>query len=79
MEKIHISKAKSLAGNFKISHAILCVIFSILFIFTALDIPIIANAATEDSGAGLGQTLNLSSYSANETAGYLWVYFFAYF
>ena len=26
MEKIHISKAKSLAGNFKISHAILCMI-----------------------------------------------------
>ena len=79
MEKIHISKAKSLAGNFKISHAILCVIFSILFIFTALDIPIIANAATEDSGTSLGQSLNLSSYSANETdessnetAGYLY-------
>lgn len=79
MEKTHISKAKSLAGNIKISHAILCVIFSILFIFTALNIPILAYAATEDSGASLGQSLNLSSYSANETdessnetAGYLY-------
>lgn len=80
MEKIHISKAKSLAGNFKISHAILCMIFSILFIFTALNIstPITAYAAG-DSGASLGQVLNLSTYSANEIdessneqAGYLY-------
>lgn len=80
MEKIHISKAKSLAGNFKISRTILCMIFSILFIFTALNIstPITAYAAG-DSGASLGQVLNLSTYSANEidessneTAGYLY-------
>lgn len=72
MEKQRTSKRK-------ISYTILCMIFSILFIFTALNIPIIANAATEDSGASLGQSLNLSSYSANETdessnetAGYLY-------
>ena len=57
MEKIHISKAKSLAGNFKISYVILCMIFSILFIFTALDIPIPAYAypvedATTANGLG---------------------------
>lgn len=55
-------------------------IFSILFIFTALFIskPISAYAAG-DSGSGLGQTMNLDSYSANEDdestneqAGYLY-------
>lgn len=87
MEKIHISKAKSLAGNFKISRTILCMIFSILFIFTALNIPTPITAYARqaegidgsDSGASLGQVLNLSTYSANETdessnetAGYLY-------
>lgn len=78
MEKQRIS-------NFKISRTIICMIFSILFIFTALNIPITAYARhTEgidgsDSGASLGQVLNLSTYSANEidessneTAGYLY-------
>lgn len=76
---------KQSASNIKISHAILSVIFSILFIFTALNIPITAYARQAegidglDSGASLGQVLNLSTYSANETdessnetAGYLY-------
>lgn len=76
---------KQSASNHKISHAILCVIFSIMFIFTALNIPITAYARQaegidgSDSGASLGQVLNLSTYSANEadessneTAGYLY-------
>lgn len=69
---------KQSASNHKISRTILCMIFSILFIFTALNIPITAYAAG-DSGASLGQVLNLSTYSANETdessnetAGYLY-------
>ena len=71
---------KQSASNHKISHTILCMIFSILFIFTALFIskPISAYAAG-DSGSGLGQTMNLDSYSANEDdestneqAGYLY-------
>lgn len=71
---------KQSASNHKISRTILCMIFSILFIFTALFIskPISAYAAGE-SGTSLGQVLNLSTYSANETdessnetAGYLY-------
>lgn len=71
---------KSITSNNKISYTILCMIFSILFIFTALFIskPISAYAAG-DSGSGLGQIMNLDSYSANEDdestneqAGYLY-------
>ena len=71
---------KQRTSNNKISYTILCMIFSILFIFTALFIskPISAYAAG-DSGSGLGQTMNLDSYSANEDdestneqAGYLY-------
>lgn len=71
---------KQSASNHKISHTILCMIFSILFIFTALFIskPISAYAE-DDSGANLGQIMNLDSYSANEDdestneqAGYLY-------
>lgn len=71
---------KQSASNRKISRTIPCMIFSILFIFTALFIskPITANAAG-DSGSGLGQIMNLDSYSANEDdestneqAGYLY-------
>lgn len=71
---------KQRTSNNKISYTILCMIFSILFIFTALFIskPISAYAAG-DSGASLGQVLNLGSFSANETdessnetAGYLY-------
>lgn len=76
---------KQSASNHKISHTILCMIFSILFIFTALNIPITAYARYTEgidgsgSGASLGQVLNLSTYSdnetdesSNETAGYLY-------
>lgn len=76
---------KQSASNHKISRTILCVIFSILFILTALNIPITAYARYTEgidgsgSGASLGQVLNLSTYSANETdessnetAGYLY-------
>ena len=71
---------KQSASNHKISRTILCMIFSILFIFTALFIskPISAYAE-DDSGANLGQIMNLDSYSANEDdestneqAGYLY-------
>lgn len=73
MEKQRIS-------NHKISRTILCMIFSILFIFTALNIPTPITAyAAGDSGASLGQIMNLDSYSANEDdestneqAGYLY-------
>ena len=64
---------KQRTRNNKISYTILCMIFSILFIFTALNIPITAYARQaegidgSDSGASLGQVLNLSTYSANET------------
>ena len=76
---------KQSASKRKISYTILCMIFSILFIFTALNIPITAYARYTEgidgsgSGASLGQVLNLSTYSANETdessnetAGYLY-------
>ena len=68
---------KSIISNLKISHAVLCMIFSILFIFTALNISIPLTAYAEETS--LGQTLNLGSFSANETdessneqAGYLY-------
>ena len=57
MEKIHISKAKSLAGNLKISHTILCMIFSILFIFTALNIPITAYARQASTASNQYDTI----------------------
>lgn len=76
---------KQSASNHKISRTIICMIFSILFIFTALNIPITAYARYTEgidgsgSGTSLGQVLNLSTYSANETdessnetAGYLY-------
>lgn len=71
---------KQRTSNHKISHTILCMIFSILFIFTALNIPTPITAyAAGGSGTSLGQVLNLSTYSANETdessnetAGYLY-------
>lgn len=76
---------KSITSNPKISYTILCMIFSILFILTALNFPTPAYARQaegidgSDSGASLGQVLNLSTYSANETdessnetAGYLY-------
>ena len=76
---------KQSASKRKISYTILCMIFSILFIFTALNIPITAYARYTEgidgsgSGTSLGQVLNLSTYSANETdessneqAGYLY-------
>lgn len=78
MEKQRIS-------NLKISHAVLCMIFSVLFILTALKFsnPIIAYARPADydgtAETSIGQTLNLGSFSANETdessneqAGYLY-------
>lgn len=68
---------KQSASNFKISRAILCMIFSILFILTALNISTPLTAYAEETS--LGQVLNLGSFSANETdessneqAGYLY-------
>ena len=57
---------KKSASSNKISHTILCVIFSILFIFTALNISPTLTAYAEDD-VSIGQVLNLGSYSANET------------
>ena len=71
---------KQSANNSKIKYFLLSILFSILFIFTALFIskPISAYAAG-DSGTSLGQIMNLDSYSANEDdestneqAGYLY-------
>lgn len=69
---------KKSASSNKISHTILSVIFSILFIFTALNISPTLTAYAEDD-VSIGQVLNLGSYSANETdessnetAGYLY-------
>lgn len=66
---------KQRTSNPKISYTILCMIFSIMFILTALNFP--APAYAEETS--LGQTLNLGSFSANETdessneqAGYLY-------
>lgn len=69
---------KIFTSNPKIYQTMLSLIFSILFIFTALNIsnPLIAYA---DTTTNIGQTMNLDSYSANETdessnetAGYLY-------
>lgn len=63
---------KQSASNRKIKYTLLSILFSILFIFTALNIPITAYARYTEgidgsgSGASLGQVLNLSTYSANE-------------
>lgn len=77
---------KSIANNSKISQALLAMIFSILFIFTALSNPIEANAAplvhpvAEGGGADVSipYVINLNMYESNEedestndTAGYL--------
>lgn len=69
---------KSITSNNKISYTILCMIFSILFIFTALNISIPLTAYA-DTTTTIGQTMNLDSYSANEDdestneqAGYLY-------
>lgn len=66
---------KQRTRNNKISYTILCMIFSIMFILTALNFPTPAYAEE----TSLGQTLNLGSFSANETdessneqAGYLY-------
>lgn len=66
---------KQRTSNPKISYTILCMIFSIMFILTALNFP--APAYAEETS--LGQVLNLGSFSANETdessneqAGYLY-------
>ncbi len=66
---------KQRTSNPKISYTILCMIFSIMFILTALNFPTPAYAEE----TSLGQTLNLGSFSANETdessneqAGYLY-------
>lgn len=69
---------KSITNNTKIKYTLLSILFSILFIFTALNIstPLTAYA---DTTTTIGQTVNLGSYSANEddessneTAGYLY-------
>lgn len=69
---------KQSANNSKIKYFLLSILFSILFIFTALNIsnPITAYA---DTTTTIGQTMNLDSYSANEDdestneqAGYLY-------
>lgn len=61
---------KLIPSNSKISHAILCMIFSILFIFTALNISPTLTAYAEDEGSedmdlGDGQTGWLGEVDAN--------------
>lgn len=69
---------KSIPSNNKIKYTLLSILFSILFIFTALNISSTLTAYAEDD-VSIGQTLNLGSFSANETdessneqAGYLY-------
>lgn len=71
---------KQSAGSIRKTHYLVGMLFTILFIFTALFIskPIPVYAAS-DSGTSLGQIMNLDSYSANEDdestneqAGYLY-------
>lgn len=57
---------KIFTSNPKIFQTILCLIFSLLFIFTALNISNPITAYAEDD-VSIGQVLNLGSYSANET------------
>ena len=75
---------KQSAGNFKIKYILLGILFSILFIFTALNIstPLTAYAvpvAEDGSETSISQRVNLGAYSANEDdestneqAGYLY-------
>lgn len=77
---------KKFASNYKIKYILLSILFSILFIFTALSNPIEANAAplvhpvAEGGGADVSipYVINLNMYESNEedestndTAGYL--------
>lgn len=70
---------KSITSDPKIYQTILCLIFSILFIFTALNISNPITVYADDNSPQIGQVLNLSAFSANETdessnetAGYLY-------
>lgn len=65
-------------NKFKIKYILLSILFTILFIFTALNISIPLTAYA-DTTTTIGQTMNLDSYSANEDdestneqAGYLY-------
>lgn len=67
---------KSVIYNNRILQAIIAIVFSVLFIFIALN-PSVAYAADDDA-THIGQVMNLLSYgsnevdeSSNETAGYL--------
>ena len=69
---------KSITNNKKIKYTLLSILFSILFIFTALNISNPITAYADDDTPQIGQVLNLSQFSANETdessnetAGYL--------
>ena len=70
---------KSITNNKKIKYTLLSILFSILFIFTALNISDPITAYADDDTPQIGQVLNLSQFSANETdessnetAGYLY-------
>lgn len=69
---------KLITSNNKIKYTLLSILFSVLFIFTALNISIPLTAYAEDD-VSIGQVLNLGSSSANEEdessneqAGYLY-------
>ena len=70
---------KLITSNSKLSHALMYMIFSILFIFTALNISNPITVYADDDTPQIGQVLNLGAFSANEyyessneRAGYLY-------
>lgn len=70
---------KIFTSNPKIKYSLLSILFSILFIFTALNISNPITVYADDDTPQIGQVLNLGAFSANETdessnerAGYLY-------
>lgn len=70
---------KIFTSNSKIKYSLLSILFSILFIFTALNISNPITVYADDDTPQIGQVLNLSEFSANEydessneRAGYLY-------
>ena len=70
---------KLITSNSKLKYSLLSILFSILFIFTALNISNPITVYADDDTPQIGQVLNLSEFSANEydessnaRAGYLY-------
>lgn len=58
---------KLITSNSKLKYSLLSILFSILFIFTALNISNPITVYADDDTPQIGQVLNLSEFSANET------------